>query len=120
MRICTHCKDLLSQGYINESTHEYWHEECLPEELRHQLDTMTPEELEASDLYYTEWETSASWEQTDDLAFSMAINYDDLEPDTEYVIQRVEHVYIVADTATDNVTEYTLDTFQDFIDLIDL
>lgn len=120
MRICTHCKDLIAQGYVNESTNEYWHEECLPEELHHRLDAMTTEELDESDLYYTEWMTSASWEQTNDLAYSMAINYDDLEPDTDYAIQRINETYFVVDTATDIATTYTLDTFQDFIDLIDL
>ena len=120
MRICTHCKDLLSQGYINESTNEYWHEECLPEELRHQLDAMTEEELDESDLYYTEWMTSASWEQTDDLALEIATDGRNLEPDVEYAIQRMDNVYMVYNLHTEKLSAYHADQFQDFIDLIDL
>lgn len=120
MRICTHCKDLLSQGYINESTNEYWHEDCLPEEHRFNLSQMTESDLDESDLYYTEWMTSASWEQVTHLPYHIGTNYKELEPDTEYAIQRLCQRYFVANTATDEVEEYTLDTFQDFIDLIDL
>lgn len=118
MRICTHCKDLLSQGYINESTSEYWHEDCLPEELRHRLDAMTPEELDESDIYYTEWESKLDWEQVEDIPYLLAIDH----VETDLLIQRIEtpnlilHRYAIYNATNEKYRIYTQDELELFIE----
>lgn len=56
MRLCSNCQTLVWEGYYNEMSGDYWHEQCAPASLIQELNQMTEEELDESGVYYSEWE----------------------------------------------------------------